>query len=72
MDTEALYFEAANQYRKSMDDLESNRYGHELARLLKAKEAAKADYELARRDYVVKPVLDDIKVCNLSKRLLNI
>lgn len=50
MDTEALYFEAANQYRKSMDDLESNRLGHELARLLKAIEAAKAVYELARRN----------------------
>lgn len=50
MDTEALYFEAANQYRKSMDDLESNRYGHELARLLKAIEAVEAGYEFARHN----------------------
>lgn len=46
-----------------MDDVESNRYGHELARLLKAKEVAKSGYDLARRNYVAKPVLEDVKVC---------
>ena len=63
-----LHFEAAAQYRKSIDDLETNKYGHELARLLEAKALAKRGYDLARKSYIAKPVINDIKVgaINLS------
>ncbi|THH09151.1 hypothetical protein EW145_g2207 [Phellinidium pouzarii] len=61
IDTKYHHFEAAALYRKSMDDLEVNKYGHEIARLLEAKAIAKKGYDIARRNYVSRPVLDDIK-----------
>lgn len=62
IDTKHYHFAAAAQYRKSTDDLETNKYGHELARLLEAKVLSKKGYDLARRALVARPVLDDIKV----------
>ncbi|EJD06562.1 BRO1-domain-containing protein [Fomitiporia mediterranea MF3/22] len=61
IDTKHHHFESAAQYRKSVDDLESNNYGHELSRLIEAKSIAKKGYEIARRAYVSRPVVDDIK-----------
>ncbi|KAI5122282.1 hypothetical protein M0805_002362 [Coniferiporia weirii] len=61
IDAKHHHFEAATQYRKSLDDLESKRYGHEVARLLEAKTIANRGYDIARRNYVSRPVLDDIK-----------
>lgn len=65
INTKHHHFEAAAQYRKSVDDLEANKYGHELARLIDAKTIAKKGYEIARRAYVSKPVVDDLKVKQL-------
>ncbi|KAF9820903.1 hypothetical protein IEO21_01130 [Rhodonia placenta] len=61
LETKQLHFEAAAQYRKSVDDLEANRYGHELARLTQAQVAAKKGYDIARRGGVAQAVLDDTK-----------
>ena len=47
-----------------MDDLE-------LARLLVAKDVAKPGYESARRNYVAKPVLDDVKVRFVNSHKIN-
>ena len=56
------HFTAAAQYRKSVDDLEANRFGHEVARLMTAHGRAKLGYDTARKNLVSKPVLDDLKV----------
>ncbi|KAL5504141.1 RIM20 [Sanghuangporus vaninii] len=61
IDAKQHHFESAAQYRKSVDDLESNNYGHELARLMEAKTLAKRGYDIARRAYVARPVVDDVK-----------
>ncbi|KAI0925777.1 hypothetical protein AcV5_008415 [Taiwanofungus camphoratus] len=61
LETKQLHFDAAAQYRKSVDDLEANRYGHELARLMQAHATAKKGYDMARRAGVAPPVLQDIK-----------
>lgn len=45
----------------SMDDLGRNRYGQEICRLLQAQLIARRGYETARKSYVSKPVLNDIK-----------
>ncbi|TCD68499.1 pH-response regulator protein palA/rim20 [Steccherinum ochraceum] len=61
LETKYLHFEAAAQIRKSIDDLEANRYGHELARLALAQSYAQKGYDLARRAAVAPAVLSDIK-----------
>ncbi|KAI0787643.1 pH-response regulator [Fomes fomentarius] len=61
LETKALHFQAAAQYRKSLEDLEANRYGHEIARLSEAKTLAKKGYDVARRGGVTAPVQQDIK-----------
>ncbi|TDL25855.1 pH-response regulator [Rickenella mellea] len=61
IETKQYHFSAAAQYRKSIDDLEGNRYGQELARLLEAQASAKKGYDIARRGLASKPVLQDIK-----------
>ena len=60
--TKALHFDAAAQYRMSLVDLEQHRYGHEISRLTEAKNIAKKAYDHARRQLVSKPVLNDVKV----------
>ena len=59
-----------------MSDLESNLYGHELARLLEAQSIAKRTYEAARKSNVSRSVLSDVKVSDipsfLSGRSLNL
>jgi programmed cell death 6-interacting protein len=64
IDTKHHHFRSAAQYRKSMDELESNKYGYELARLLESKQIAKKGFEIARYGCVSNSVLDDIKVSN--------
>ncbi|KAH9068320.1 pH-response regulator [Lactarius deliciosus] len=55
-----LHFSAAAQYRKSIDDTERNRFGHEVARLAFAQSTAKKAYDMARRG-VSKLVWEDVK-----------
>ncbi|KAH7913212.1 BRO1-like domain-containing protein [Hygrophoropsis aurantiaca] len=61
MEIKQCHFEAAAQYRKSIDELETNRYGHEIRRLLAAEGEAKKGYTVARRGGVAPAVLQDIK-----------
>ncbi|KAH8994859.1 pH-response regulator [Lactarius akahatsu] len=55
-----LHFSAAAQYRKSIDDTERNKFGHEVARLAFAQSTAKKAYDMARRG-ASKPVWEDVK-----------
>ncbi|KAH7884708.1 BRO1-like domain-containing protein [Phlebopus sp. FC_14] len=55
------HFRAAAQYRKSIDELETNRYGDEIRRLIDAEAEAKKGYNLAKRGAVAAPVVQDIK-----------
>ncbi|KZT73000.1 BRO1-domain-containing protein [Daedalea quercina L-15889] len=61
LETKQLHFEAAAHYRKSVEDLESSRYGHEIARLTQAQAAVKKGYDVARRGGVAPAVFQDIK-----------
>ncbi|KAH7927929.1 pH-response regulator [Leucogyrophana mollusca] len=61
IETKQYHFEAAAQYRKSIDDLEANRYGDEIRRLSLAEVEAKKGYAIARRGAVAPAVLQDIK-----------
>ncbi|THH30031.1 hypothetical protein EUX98_g4157 [Antrodiella citrinella] len=71
IETKQLHFEAAAQLRKSVDDLEANRYGHEIARLSLAQALAQKGYDLARRGAVLNTVVNDIKslLDNVTKNL---
>ncbi|PCH42163.1 BRO1-domain-containing protein [Wolfiporia cocos MD-104 SS10] len=71
LETKQHHFEAAAQYRKSLDDLEANKYGHEVSRLTQAQLLAKRGYDLARRGGVAQAVLEDIKslLDNVQKSL---
>lgn len=55
-----LHFSAAAQYRKSIDDTERNKFGHEVARLAFAQSTAKKAYDMARRG-ASKLVWEDVK-----------
>ncbi|OJT11438.1 pH-response regulator protein palA/RIM20 [Trametes pubescens] len=61
LETKEFHFLAAAQYRKSREDLEAHRYGHELARLFEAQTLAKKGYDIGRRGGVAQPVQQDIK-----------
>ncbi|KAF8842107.1 BRO1-domain-containing protein [Paxillus ammoniavirescens] len=61
IETKQRHFHAAAQYRKSMDELEANRYGDELRRLINAEAEANRGYNLAKRNAVGLAVLQDIK-----------
>ncbi|KAI0775185.1 BRO1-domain-containing protein [Trametes elegans] len=61
LETKQLHFQAAAQYRKSLEDLEAHNYGHEIARLSEAQTLAKRGYDAARRGGVAQPVQQDIK-----------
>ncbi|KAI0293747.1 BRO1-like domain-containing protein [Russula brevipes] len=54
-----LHFSAAAQYRKSIDDTEHNKYGHEVARLTVAQSTAKGAFSTARRG-ASKIVMEDV------------
>ncbi|KAH9838254.1 BRO1-domain-containing protein [Rhodofomes roseus] len=61
LETKQLHFEAAAHYRKSVEDLEASRYGHEIARLTQAQAAAKKGNDIARRGGVTPSVFQDVK-----------
>ncbi|KZT07808.1 BRO1-domain-containing protein [Laetiporus sulphureus 93-53] len=71
IETKKLHFEAVAQYRKSVDDIEANRYGYEISRLTQAQLVAKRGYDVARRGSVAQAVLHDIKslLDNVQKSL---
>ncbi|KAI6013503.1 BRO1-like domain-containing protein [Pisolithus microcarpus] len=61
IETKQRHFRAAAQYRKSIDDLEANRYGDEIRRLMDAEAEAKQGYSLVKRSSVAPAVIQDIK-----------
>ncbi|KAM5535914.1 hypothetical protein V8D89_010354 [Ganoderma adspersum] len=61
IETKSLHFQAAAQFRKSLEDLEAHKYGHEISRLTEAQTVAKKGYDTARRGGVVGAVQQDIK-----------
>ncbi|KAI6133596.1 BRO1-like domain-containing protein [Pisolithus croceorrhizus] len=61
VETKERHFRAAAQYRKSIDELEANRYGDELRRLMDAEVEAKKGYSLVKRSSVAPAVIQDIK-----------
>ncbi|KAI0266621.1 BRO1-domain-containing protein [Russula aff. rugulosa BPL654] len=60
IEVKSLHFSAASQYRKSIDDTEHNKYGHEVARLAFAQSTAKSAFDKARRG-ASKSVMEDVK-----------
>lgn len=61
------HFEAAAQFRRSMDDSENARYGLELARLAQARQWARRGIESQHPD-VARLVIQDIQV-SITRRL---
>ncbi|CAL1716692.1 unnamed protein product [Somion occarium] len=61
VEAKRFHFEAAAHLRKSMDDSDAKRYGHEVARLSAAHAAVKQSYDAARRIGVSKLVMHDAK-----------
>ncbi|KAL0954962.1 hypothetical protein HGRIS_003892 [Hohenbuehelia grisea] len=61
IEAKQYHFEAVAQYRKSMDELEANRYGVEIARLGQAQASANQAYDTARRAGVSIAVIQDAK-----------
>ncbi|KAI0034549.1 BRO1-domain-containing protein [Vararia minispora EC-137] len=63
LETKQWHFDAASQYRKSVDDLEQNKYGNEIARLTAAQKTAKRGHDVARRagSSIAPAILEDIK-----------
>ncbi|KAH9849704.1 BRO1-domain-containing protein [Lenzites betulinus] len=61
VETKEFHFLAAAQFRKSLEDLEAHRYGHEVARLSEAQVLARKGYDIGRRGAVAQPVQQDIK-----------
>ncbi|KAG6900688.1 hypothetical protein C0993_004999 [Termitomyces sp. T159_Od127] len=55
------HFAAVSEYRKSMDEIETSRYGIEIARLQEAQAEAKKAYDIARRGRIKPPVIQDIQ-----------
>ncbi|KAF8656828.1 hypothetical protein AX16_002376 [Volvariella volvacea WC 439] len=55
------HFEAVAQYRKSLDDIEGHRYGHEISRLQQAQLKAKKAYDVARKGRIAPAVIADIQ-----------
>ncbi|EJF64930.1 pH-response regulator [Dichomitus squalens LYAD-421 SS1] len=61
VETKTLHFQAAAQYRKSLEDLEAHKYGYEISRLTEARDLAKRGHDVARRGGAAPPVQQDIK-----------
>jgi BRO1-like domain len=64
------HFEAAAQFRKSMDDSENARYGLELARLAQASQWARRGIE-SKHTEVARLVIQDIQVSTIKRLLLS-
>ncbi|TFK47825.1 pH-response regulator [Heliocybe sulcata] len=60
-EAKGYHFQAAALYRKSVEDLEASKYGHELSRLHQASMLGKKAYDIARRGGVAKAVVEDVK-----------
>lgn len=58
--SKALHFDAAAQYRKANEELGNQRYGQELGRLYSARKRAKEGGDAARRGGVSTSVLNDL------------
>ncbi|KAF8632279.1 hypothetical protein AX15_002017 [Amanita polypyramis BW_CC] len=61
IETKWHHFEAVTQYRQSMDDAETHRYGHELARLTQARQDARTAFDTCRRGKIAGAVLQDVQ-----------
>ncbi|KAJ7104194.1 BRO1-like domain-containing protein [Mycena belliarum] len=61
IEAKQYHFEAVSQYRQSLSELESSKYGVELARLDQARSFAKQAYDIARRGKVAPAVLQDVQ-----------
>ncbi|EIW83874.1 pH-response regulator [Coniophora puteana RWD-64-598 SS2] len=61
LDAKRCHFSAAAQYRKSVDELEGNRYGSEIARLIRSREEAKKATSAVSSGGVAPQVLQDAK-----------
>ncbi|CAK5268540.1 unnamed protein product [Mycena citricolor] len=59
IEAKMYHFEAVSQYRQSVAELEASKYGVELARLDRAKMAAKQAYDIARRGRASASVMQD-------------
>lgn len=61
LETKHYHFNAASQYRKSIDELEASRYGDEIRRLMIAEADAKKAFNVAKRAGVAQAVISDVK-----------
>lgn len=61
LETKHYHFNAASQYRKSVDELEASRYGDEIRRLMIAEADAKKAFNIAKRAGVAQAVISDVK-----------
>lgn len=61
IETKIHHFNAAAQYRMSMDEGEASRYGLQISRLIEAQVEAKKAYDKGRRGKVAASVLQDAK-----------
>ncbi|KAF8071744.1 BRO1-like domain-containing protein [Lyophyllum atratum] len=61
IEAKSYHFSAVSQYRKSMDEIESSRYGVEIARLHQAQSETKKAYDVARRGRITPTVIQDIQ-----------
>ncbi|KAG2147589.1 BRO1-like domain-containing protein [Suillus clintonianus] len=61
LETKQYHFNAASQFRKSIDELEASRYGDEIQRLMMAEADAKKGFNIAKRAGVAQAVLNDVK-----------
>ncbi|KDQ14864.1 hypothetical protein BOTBODRAFT_158886 [Botryobasidium botryosum FD-172 SS1] len=61
LQTKMHHFDAAAQYRKSLDEADSNNYGNQIGRLQIAQVAANKAADIARKGRVQKNVQEDVK-----------
>ncbi|KAI0091182.1 BRO1-domain-containing protein [Irpex rosettiformis] len=61
LETKQMHFAGVAQFRKSIDDLEANRYGQEIARLVLASSAVRKGHEIGRKGKVLPAVLREIQ-----------
>ncbi|KAG2367812.1 BRO1-domain-containing protein [Suillus spraguei] len=61
LEAKHYHFNAASQYRKSVDELEASRYGDEIRRLMIAEADAKKAFNIAKRAGVAQAVISDVK-----------
>ncbi|KAE9407729.1 BRO1-domain-containing protein [Gymnopus androsaceus JB14] len=61
IEAKQYHFDAVALYRKSREELESSRYGPQIAYLSQARSAVKKGYDIARRGRVLPAVLNDMQ-----------